>query len=303
MKSWSWRKGEKKEMVKEEWAAKANLSAVGNIINAMIDGVALYNLEGGVTQINKAASEMFGYEAREAIGKPITDFVSQRMAPGFEEMIKETLAKGFTRRNAEFVGLTKEGKEFPVSISTTLLKDAQTHVQDEPKEIIMVIRDTTEINKRIADLEVSKARYDSIMSSVADITVSFDNKGIIRTLNPFGKNFVEEVLGYKLDDIVGKSYTELTYLISAEEIERVGELVREVVETGAVLGLELNQMYKHNGKTIPVAFSLSSIKDIEGKNIGVVCVGRYMREIRVQIDDLKRAKAELELRVKDFEKL
>jgi len=79
----------------------------------------------------------------------------------------------------EFVGLTKDGKEFPVSISITLLlKDAQVQAQGEPKEIIMVIRDTTEINKLIADLEVSKARYDSIMSRVADITVTFDNKGV-----------------------------------------------------------------------------------------------------------------------------
>jgi len=81
-------------MVKEERTANANLSAVGNIINAMSDGVALFNLEGKVTQINKAASEMLGYGAREAIGKPITDFVPQRMVPEFEEMIKETLEKG-----------------------------------------------------------------------------------------------------------------------------------------------------------------------------------------------------------------
>jgi len=78
--------------------------------------------------------------------------------------------------------------------------------------------------------------------------------------------------------------------------------VREVVETGAVLGIKLNLMYKHSKKTIPVAFSLSSIKDIEGKPIGVVCVGRYMRAIGEKIDDLKRAKTELELRVKDLEK-
>jgi PAS domain S-box-containing protein len=211
---------ERKEGNGKESGEDEFFCSLSDIINAMIDGVAFFNLEGRVNQINKAALKMFGYEKEEAIGKPIIAFFPERMAQRFEEVIKETLVKGFTR-NVDFFCLTRDGNDFPVRISTTLLKDAQA--QGEPKEIIVIIRDSTEINKLIAELEVSKARSDSIMSSVADIIVTLDNEGRVLTLNPFGKNFVENTLGYRLNEIVGKSYTELTHLVSAEEIERVGD--------------------------------------------------------------------------------
>ena len=54
------------------------------IIDAMIDGVTITDMQGRVIDFNRAASEQFGYEKEEAIGKtPGELFIAEKDIPRF----------------------------------------------------------------------------------------------------------------------------------------------------------------------------------------------------------------------------
>jgi hypothetical protein len=76
-------------------------------------------------------------------------------------------------------------------------------------------------------------------------------------------------------------------------------VVREVVETEDVLRIELNLRHNYKKETIPVAFSVSSIKDAKGEELEKfeeVTVGRELKmiELEKEIEMLKEKMKEKE---------
>lgn len=110
------------------------------IIDALIDGVTLTNMQGKITDINRAAIEQFGYEKEEAIGKtPGELFIAEKNIPRFFEALKKLLSSKPIEAS-DYLVKRKDGTEFPVSVSLSLLRDTK----GRPNAIVAVTRDITE---------------------------------------------------------------------------------------------------------------------------------------------------------------
>ena len=110
------------------------------IIDIMIDGVTVTDMQGRISDFNRAASEQFGYEKEEAIGKtPGELFIAEKDHPRFFEALEELLS-GKPIEASDYLCKRKDGTEFPVNVSLSVLRDTE----GRPSAIVAVTRDITE---------------------------------------------------------------------------------------------------------------------------------------------------------------
>jgi len=110
------------------------------VIDAMIDGVTITDMQGRIIDFNRAASEQMGYEKEEAIGRtPAELFIVEKERPRFFEAIKELLS-GKPIKASDYLCMRKDGTEFPVSVSLSVLRDTE----GKPNAIVAAHRDITE---------------------------------------------------------------------------------------------------------------------------------------------------------------
>ena len=144
-------------------------------------------------------------------------------------------------------------------------------------------------------LRASYRHQAGILGSMLDMVVVANPDGTIRTLNQAAL----ELLGYSEEEIIGRPigiiFEEEEEEEEEEEFFRGTGLVK-LVHEGAVRDVELTLRAK-SGERIPVVFNGSVILKEDGRLDAVLGVARDMRERKRMEEELRRAKAELELRV------
>ncbi len=109
------------------------------IISASNDAIISKTLEGRITSWNAAATRLYGYEADEIIGEPVTRIIP----PGFHAEEKEILARvhrGERLEHFETVRLTKDGRSVHVSLTVSPIRDSSGRIIGASK----TARDITE---------------------------------------------------------------------------------------------------------------------------------------------------------------
>ena len=129
------------------------------IFNSISDGV--FTVDGNciITSFNRAAERITGFEAGQAIGQHCfdvfrTEICHQRCA------LKDTLKTEDPVENARVTIITRDGREVPISVTTTVLKDDDGH----PIGGVEFFRDTSEIEILRERLGYRKA-LDTIIST------------------------------------------------------------------------------------------------------------------------------------------
>ncbi len=102
-----------KRMIEEVSVEKAKLSTV---LNNMIDGVIVTDIEGKVSVANRAAGKLFGFEAGNAAGKSLIEVVrdhevdavlkmclktNKEQSAQFESIVTKTLCKSNSRPRSQ----------------------------------------------------------------------------------------------------------------------------------------------------------------------------------------------------------
>lgn len=108
------------------------------LTEATMDGIIVLDPAGKVALFNPAAERMFGYQADEIIGA-----AAERLVPhGFGATDRAVLG-----RPQELTAKRKDGSEFPVEISLSLLTEPGNGHGAEQARLLAAIRDLTERNK------------------------------------------------------------------------------------------------------------------------------------------------------------
>jgi PAS domain S-box-containing protein len=129
---------EHKRVEEEKRKAQAEAAAV---LEGMIDVVGCSDMDGRIIRINKGI-EAWGYKKEDLIGKPVSEFIAKRSLAKLMEERGRTLEEGI-EKNLELIGLRKNGSEFPVLVTVTLLEDTE----GKPKGRILAVRDITELKR------------------------------------------------------------------------------------------------------------------------------------------------------------
>ncbi|MVN92476.1 sensor histidine kinase [Mucilaginibacter aquatilis] len=97
------------------------------IVDSSDDTILSKTLQGIITSWNKAAERMFGYTQAEAIGKHISMLIPMSRLSE-EEYIIGQIAQGNRVEHFETIRVTKHGKEIPISLSVSPIKDESGNI-------------------------------------------------------------------------------------------------------------------------------------------------------------------------------
>ncbi len=118
--------------------AQEQLRLLSNTVKSSIDGITLANLEGNLTFANEASQRMWGYSADELTQMKL----SQLYSPSELNLVEKEIvpSSGANVWNGELVAVRKDGKEFPVLVTTSPVHDEK----GQTIAIVGVHRDITE---------------------------------------------------------------------------------------------------------------------------------------------------------------
>lgn len=114
------------------------------LVNTLADALVIADRDGTITFWNHAATSLFGWDAVEAVGKPLDLVVPERLRARHGAGFAEVMATGVTKyggRLLEVPALHRDGRQLSVAFTVTLLFEPGA---TRPHAIAAVLRDDTE---------------------------------------------------------------------------------------------------------------------------------------------------------------
>ncbi|MCX6306119.1 MAG: PAS domain S-box protein [Bacteroidetes bacterium] len=192
------------------------------------DAIISANSGGIIIGWNKGAERVFGYTHDEIVGKNLKTIMPQQYAREHTEYIERIIRGGdshFIGKTVELFGLHKNGNEFPIEISLAAWETASG------KFFTGIIRDIT--RRKLADEEIRRVNnfLDSVIDNIPDMIFIKDavDFRFVR-INRAGEN----LLGYTMEDLVGKSDYDF---FSKEQADSFVEKDREVIRNRVMIDI------------------------------------------------------------------
>jgi PAS domain S-box-containing protein len=187
------------------------------IVSSSDDAILSKNLDGVIRSWNKSAERLFGYTAKEAIGKHITIIVpSDRRTE--EDNILSRLRRGERIDHFETVRMRKDGTTFDVSLTISPVKDSAGRVIGASN----VARDISHLKRIERALRDSEERFRAIVDTTPECVKLVAQDGTLLHMNSSGLAMVG---AESPTQVVGKSIYEL---IAPKDRERFRALNQSV---------------------------------------------------------------------------
>jgi len=139
---------EVEERKQAEEALRESRETLRLMFESVTDGILVLDLNGVITDVNQKTVEMHGFNSKdELLGKNITELVAPSDRKRGASRIQQTIKRG-AMRGVEYTMLKKDGSEFLVEVSASVLNDAT----GKPVGRIAIGRDITE-RKRAEEKE------------------------------------------------------------------------------------------------------------------------------------------------------
>ena len=114
-------------VVAERGRAEEALARAASIVEFSDDAIIAKTLDGTITSWNAGAERLYGYSAREAIGRPIALIIPPE--PGDElPKILAQIARGERVEPYDTVRMTKDGRRIDVSVTVSPTRDAEGRI-------------------------------------------------------------------------------------------------------------------------------------------------------------------------------
>jgi PAS domain S-box-containing protein len=205
------------------------------IVDSSDDAIVSKNLNGVITSWNRAAQRLFGYTAKEAVGKHVTLIIPPERHREEDDILRR-LRRGERVDHFETVRMRKDGTRFDVSLTISPVKDSKGRIIGASK----VARDISERKQTERALRQSE-------ESFRKLSEALDAEVQERTKELQGRNV----------DILRQSdlLRELAHrLLQAQDEERrriARELHDSAGQTLTVLGMNLAQLVQKAARNSP----------------------------------------------------
>jgi PAS domain S-box-containing protein len=191
------------------------------IVESSDDGIISKNLDGMITSWNAGAGRIFGYTEEEVLGKHISLLIPPALLSE-EDMIIRNIRSGEMIDHFETVRLAKDGREIPISLTISPVKDKEGRITGASK----IARD---ISDRLnAEQVVKRSLYRlSILNSIGKaISENLDVQVVLQRVTDATTELTGAAFGaffYNTIDETGESY--MLYTLSGaprEAFEKFG---------------------------------------------------------------------------------
>lgn len=239
-----------------------------NIIENSADGIATFDLDAKVVTWNKACERIYGYTAKEVIGKILMMTVPEEHLDEWQNIYQNVIL-GTTFNNLEVERIRKDGFRISLFITVSPIRDVVGNVIG----ISSFIKDITE--KKILEKQayLSEVKYRQLFEESKDFVFESTSEGRFISINQagvemFGYSTKEEVL--ELD--IGKDV-----YINSDERQRFKS---EITDKGFLIDFEL-RLKKKNGEQITLLETATAVYDDNDNIIGYRGIGRDITEKKI----------------------
>ncbi|MCB1791745.1 MAG: PAS domain-containing protein [Gammaproteobacteria bacterium] len=179
-------------------------------------------------------------------------------------------------------GLLRRANETPAALSD---ESAWIEVIQRMDSIYAdIVRYQVELEQKNANLEEAHQFIQSVISSISDVLIVADTRGVIQQVN----GALEHLIGRAAQDIVGRPLATLfmpDYVAMAEDFA-------EHIRNGAITDCEI-ELATINGDGAPIAINCTPRVDHDGRLSGLVITGRPLGELRRAYQDLRETHEQL----------
>jgi two-component system cell cycle sensor histidine kinase/response regulator CckA len=260
-----------------------DLRRLASIVACSDDAIIGKTLEGIITSWNEGAERMYGYAAKEAIGKSVSLLTPVDRLDEIPEIL-ERLKRGEIVDHFETLHVRKDGREFSTEITVSPIRDAMERIVGASTigRDISVRKDE---EKHLAQME---GRYRGLLEAAPDAMVVVNRAGEIVLLNlQAEKQFRyhrDELVGQKVTNIVPQGFAER---LIADGLRSAEDALAQQIGTG----IELVGRRK-DGSEFPIEIMLSPLDGADG--ILVTAAIRDITERQQREDELSRLAAVVE---------
>ena len=271
--------------IKAREHAEARINA---IFSAAPDAIIVIDEKGVVVNWNPKAELLFGWKQEEVTGKSLTEtIIPHRYRQAHKEGMKNFLETGegpVLNKAIEIQALHKNNREFDValSISPTLVNGEHL--------FIGFIRDITEQKKAEAEIAASNKRFSTVFNiSPVAITINGQDRKFMYVNDAFA-----EISGFKKEEVIGKTSTELGITNAADQQKRVNQVLEA---GGKAKGVEI-KIRKAGGEMIDVINAVERIEidnkmcwvstliDITGQKLAEAQIQKQKQELQDFMDSM-----------------
>jgi len=273
------------ERKKAEEAIIESEEKLRSIFESVSDGFVYIDIDGNVLDVNKIIEKMLGYSKKEVVGKNFAELgvVESKDLPNILKIMADTTTGGKLIKNFELTLISKDGKKIPTEITTDVIKKEGKIIG-----LTTIIRDITERKKAQEALIESEEKLRSIFESTNDVVLYVDISGKILAVN----KKVEEITGYKLDEIIEKNFTELR-AIDPNDIPKFLSLTADALNFGKTIKNFEVEVRRKDGVKLPAEISTGLVKK-EGKVVGIIVSVRDITERKILEEKISKRTSELE---------
>jgi PAS domain S-box-containing protein len=261
----------------ERKRADAESRQLAAIVASTEDAIVGASADGLITSWNHGAERLYGYSAREAIGRPISILLTSDDTGTLGEML-DALSRGHTVQRDEFIGDPVRGRRAWLSLRMFPIRDGAGRLTG----VSATVRDVTE-RKEYAEALRQQAQ---IIDQIHDAVVSTDLDGRVTSWN----RGAEKLYGYTMAETMGKH---VAFLYPAEEHEFLQSEVIDSLMRKGDHEIEV-RMVRKTRERFHAHLSLSLLRDDNG---------RPTRMIGYAIDITKRKMAESAMRMAELGEL
>lgn len=167
------------------------------ILNSIADGVFTVDLDWRVTSFNRAAEEITGIPAAEALGRPCCEVFRANVCDS-ACVLRHTLESGRPVVNQPIAILRADGREIPISVSTALLRNEAGEIiggAETFRDLSLVEELRKEIQRRyrLGDIISKSPRMQEIFTLLPEVARS-DSTVLIEGESGTGKELAARAL-------------------------------------------------------------------------------------------------------------
>jgi PAS domain S-box-containing protein len=266
--------------IAEERSRLGTEQRLAAIVDSSEDAIVSKDLTGTIVSWNKGAEKLYGYAAKEIIGKPAMLLIPPALRDE-EKFLLGEIAAGRRVLRDDTTRVRKDGHLIQVAV-------AVSPVIGEQGEIIGAASISHDISERIAmeaAVRSSQQRLESILDSAMDAIVTVDERQQVALFNAAAEKMflcpARDALGQPLERFIPERFRK-AHGAHIERFSETGITSRMMGSMGAIWGV------RADGEEFPIEASISQV-EAEGKKLFTV----ILRDIteRKRIDGRLREQA------------
>jgi PAS domain S-box-containing protein len=268
--------------ITERRLAEDRTALLASIVDSSDDAITAKTPEGIITSWNRGAERIYGYQAEEVVGKPVSLLIPPDR-PDDMDAILAKVRNGEQVEHYETVRKRKDGVLIDVSLTVSPINDSAGN----PIGVSSIARDITERRRAEEKLRAATQSIDdrtALLASIVDCSddaiIAKTPEGVITSWN----RGAELIYGYTSAEIIGKP---MSLLIHPDRPDEMDGILARIRHGERVEHYETMRVRK-DGRVISISLTVSPIYDSNNKLLGVSSIARDITE-RKRADEKLRA--------------